>query len=87
MTIKTMNKTVYYLEHKDSGRRLKWYNTRTGARIAQKLRNRKLGFGDELERKIINDKEVCWYSTPRDGHAKGTWIVVEDVIDSVDLLE
>lgn len=82
-----MNKTVYYLEHNLTGRRLKWYSTLTGARIAQRLRNRRLGFGDELEREIKDDREICWYATNRDGHAQGTWVVVEDTIDSVDLLE
>lgn len=75
------------MEHKDTGRRLKWYRTLTGARIAQKLRNRRLGFGEELERVTQDDREVCWYSTARDGHAQGTWVIVEDTIDGVDLLE
>lgn len=82
-----MNKTVYYLEHKDTGCRLKWYSSRTGARIAQKLRNRRLGFGVELERVINDDREICWYSTSTEGHAQGTWIIVEDVIDSVDVFD
>ena len=81
-----MNKTVYYLEHKDSGRRLKWYRSRTGARIAQRHRNRKLGFGDLLERCTVDDREICWYALVNEGHAQGTWAIVEDVIDSVDLL-
>ena len=82
-----MNKTVYYLEHKDTGRRLKWYSSRTGARIAQKLRNRRLGFGRELERVTQDDREICWYTSNTEGHAQGTWIIVEDTIDSVDVFD
>ena len=82
----TMNKNVYYLEHRDSGRRLKWYKTLTGARIAQKLRNSHLGFGELVEREVIEDREQCWYKTRAGSETIGTWIIVEDVIDSVDLL-
>lgn len=82
-----MNKSVYYLEHRDSGRRLKWYKTLTGARIAQKLRNNNLGFGELVERELVNEREVCWYKTRTGSETVGTWIIVEDVIDSVDILE
>jgi len=82
-----MNKTVYYLEHSVSGRRLKWYSSRTGARIAQSLRNRGLGFVECLERTVSEDRETCWYSTALESPVQGTWIIVEDTIDSVDLLD
>jgi hypothetical protein len=69
--------TVYYLVHKDSLRRLKWYKTLAGARIAQRLRNRALGFTERLDRVVEDDREfeLC-------ANGVATYCIVEDVIES-----
>ena len=71
-------KTVYYIVHKDSGRRLKWYKTRAGARIAQRARNSHLGFRLRLERIVEGDQELelC------QGNVLATYVIVEDTIES-----
>ena len=45
-----MQQTIYYLVDSNSGHRIQWYRTLTGARIAQRLRNRRLGFDQRIER-------------------------------------
>jgi len=70
--------TVYYIVHKDSGRRLKYYRTRAGARIAQRARNSHLGFRLRLERIVEGDQELelC------QGNVVATYTIVEDTIES-----
>jgi hypothetical protein len=77
---------VYYLEHKDTGRRLKWYRTLAGARIAQRQRNHRLGFLTRVKR-IQEDTEhtsrelelcVCVDGTEQ----IATYTIVEDTVDS-----
>jgi len=75
--------TVYYIVHKDSGRRLKYYRTRAGARIAQRARNSHLGFRLRLERTIEADIEYELCATVE--HPQGilaSYCIVEDTIDS-----
>lgn len=75
-------RTVYYIEHKDTGRRVKYYKTRAGARIAQRARNSHLGFRLRLERIVDNDRELelC---VNVDGHQLiATYCIVEDTIES-----
>jgi hypothetical protein len=69
--------TVYYLVHKDSGRRLKWYKTLGGARIAGRLRNRALGFVERMNRIVEDDVEfeLC-------ANGVATYCIVEDTIES-----
>lgn len=79
--------TVYYLVHKDTGRRLKWYRTRAGARIAQRARNSHLGFRQRIQRVEIADNwecEQCEHSGG--GLVTATYCIVEDVIEQNDLL-
>ena len=77
-----MLKTVYYLVHKDTHRRLKYYRTLAGARIAQRARNSHLGFHTRIERISIVDNweaERCLDSNNRIVDA--TYCIVEDTID------
>jgi len=69
--------TVYYLTHKDTERRVKWYKTRAGARIAQRARNSHLGFRLRLERIVEGDQELelC-------ANGLATYTIVEDSIES-----
>jgi hypothetical protein len=70
--------TVYYLVDKNSQRRVKWYKTRAGARIAQRARNSHLGFRLRLERIVEGDQEweLC------QGPVVATYSIVEDTIES-----
>ena len=81
-----MLKTVYYLVHKDTGRRLKYYRTIAGARIAQRSRNARLGFHTRIERVEIYDNweaEQCMDSNNL--VVTATYCIVEDTIEQADL--
>jgi hypothetical protein len=69
--------TVYYIVHKDTGRRLKYYKTRGGARIAQRARNSHLGFRLRLERIVEGDQELELCT-----NGLATYSIVEDTIES-----
>lgn len=75
-----MQKTVYYLEHVDSSKRIKYYTTRTGARIACACRNRLLGFKDRIERVEEDMYEYEMY-TVENTLVRGTYCIVEDTIE------
>ena len=79
----TIMHTVYYIVHKDSGRRLKYYRTRAGARIAQRQRNAVLGFRLRLERTIEADieYELCATVDSPTG-ILATYCIVEDTVES-----
>jgi hypothetical protein len=83
----TMQKTVYYLVHKDTNERLRYYSSLAGARIAQRSRNARLGFLQRIERIEINDNwevEQCLI----DGEiVTATYCIVEDTIEQNDLLD
>jgi hypothetical protein len=80
-----MQKTVYYLTHVDTQRRLKYYTTLAGARIAQRLRNRALGFTDRVERVEQWDNwEVELCTTAHGELLTATWAIVETTVDSND---
>jgi hypothetical protein len=74
--------SVYYLTHKDTGRRLKWYKTLTGARIAQRSRNHRLGFVTRVERIVTEDSESELCVTVDNITMIGTYTIVEDTVDS-----
>jgi hypothetical protein len=80
-----MQKTVYYLTHKDTGERLRYYKSLAGARIAQRSRNARLGFVERIERVELGDNwevEQCLV----DGQiVTATYCVVEDTIEQNDL--
>lgn len=78
-----MQNTVYYLVHRDTGLRLRYYRTLSGARIAQRARNNSLGFRDRVERVSTFDNwevERCQLSSGTVVDA--TWCIVEDTIDT-----
>ena len=81
-----MQQTVYYLVHRDTQRRLKYYKTLAGARIAQRGRNHRLGFIERIERVQIWDNwevEIC---RGADGAIlEATYCIVEDTIEVEDL--
>jgi hypothetical protein len=77
-----MQQTVYYLVHKDTGRRLKWYKTLVGARIACRARNSRLGFTNRVERTVEADIEYELCATQEHSSILATYCIVEDYIDS-----
>ena len=83
-----MQTTVYYLVHKDTRERFRYYRSLAGARIAQRSRNSRLGFLRRIERveQFTNwEVELCELD---DGSiVEATYCIVEDTIDSNDLLE
>ena len=74
-------RTVYYLTHSESQRRLRYYSTVTGARIAQRSRNARLGFHHRLERVIIDCFEYERCLNCDDQVVDATWVIEEGVID------
>jgi hypothetical protein len=80
-------RTVYYLTHSVSDRRLKYYATLQGARIAQRSRNHRLGFHTRLERVCLGEREWerCLDSESRIVDA--TWVIEEGTVDSPDLAD
>jgi hypothetical protein len=81
-----MLKTVYYLVHKDTGERLRYYKTRGGARIAQRARNSHLGFRLRLERIELWDNLEAEQCTDSKGNiVTATYCVVEDTVEQEDL--
>lgn len=79
--------TVYYLIHADSERAIKYYHTRSGARIAQRLRNHRLGFHQRIERVEIGDREYERCLNSDQQIVDATWYIREATIDSPDLLD
>lgn len=83
-----MHQCVYYLTHKDTGLRLRYYRSLAGARIAQRQRNHSLGFTERIERVEIYENwevERCRLS---DGSlVDATWCIVEGTVDIEDLCE
>lgn len=74
-------KTVYYLVHWESMTRLKYYQTRVGARIAMRVRNHNLGF---VTRKDRLDNEAFEYElclTQDNLELTGAYCILEDTID------
>ena len=53
-----MLKTVWFLVHRDTARRLRAYATLAGARIAQRARNHRLGFTERLLREQQGSREI-----------------------------
>jgi hypothetical protein len=84
-----MRKTVYFLAHKDTGLRTHYYRTLAGARIAQRARNRLLGFQDRVERVQVGDNWEVERCELADGSiVDATWCIQEDTVDTLeDLLE
>ena len=77
-----MQQTVYYIVHKDTARRLKWYKTLAGARIAMRARNHRLGFVERVERCVEADIEYELCNTLELNRVLATYCIVEDTVDS-----
>ena len=78
--------TVYYIVHKDTLERIRYYKTRAGARIAQHARNSHVGFKHRIERIEIDDNcEVEQYSLQDGTVVTGTYCIVEDTVEQTDL--
>jgi hypothetical protein len=78
--------SVYYLVHWESARRIRYYRTLTGARIACRLRNLHLGFLARVEYQTEDTRtyELCTsLSGPK---CRATYCIEEDTIDTPDLL-
>ncbi len=83
-----MLKTLYFLTHKDTGERLKYYSSLAGARIAQRARNSHLGFLHRVERVCVGDNWEVECCELADGSiVDATWVIVEDTVDSEDFTE
>lgn len=80
-------RTIYYLAHSETDRRLRYYRTLAGARIAQRARNARLGFHTRIERVQIDSWEYERCLDSSGDIVDATWRIEEDVIDSVDLTE
>lgn len=79
-----MQRLVYYIEHWESNKRINYYTTRRGARIAARNRNLHLGFKERKGRLASNAYEYELYSI--ESHTvKGTYCIVEDYIETEDL--
>ena len=79
--------TVYYLTHKDTQRRLKWYRTLAGARIAQRQRNARLGFVTRIERTQEAGIEYELCSTLEMDSVLASYCIVEDTVDINDVYD
>jgi hypothetical protein len=82
-----MQKTVYYLVHRDTLERVRYYKTRAGARIAQRARNSQLGFLTRVERIELGDNWEVEQCLVDGGIVTATYCVVEDTIDYSDVLD
>jgi hypothetical protein len=81
-----MQKTVYYLVHKDTQERLRYYKSLAGARIAQRSRNARLGFVKRVERIELGDNWEVERCVLDDGTiVDATYTIVEDTIEQNDL--
>jgi hypothetical protein len=81
-----MQRTVYYLVHKDTQERVRYYKTRAGARIAQRARNSQLGFLTRVERIEISDNWEVEQCVVDGVIVEATYCIVEDTIEHADLL-
>jgi hypothetical protein len=55
---------IWYIVHTQSGQRLHWYRTLTGARIALRQRHRLMGFETRITRLVVDsedyqEQELC----------------------------
>jgi hypothetical protein len=81
-----MQRTVYYLVHKDTLERLRYYKSLAGARIAQRSRNARLGFVKRVERIELADNWEVERCVLDDGTVvDATYCVVEDTIEQNEL--
>jgi len=80
-----MFKTVYFLVDYTTSRRIRYYKTRQGARIAQRARNSQLGFEDRVERIELADNLEVEQCRLADGEiVTATYAIVEDTVEQED---
>jgi hypothetical protein len=92
-----MQQQVYYLVHKETGMKLKYYKTLSGARIAQRQRNHRLGFITRIDRvplyiqelELELEAELCLTTDDdnTDNHSIATYCILEDYIETLDILD
>ena len=81
------HKLVYFLVHKDTLERVRYYHSLGGARIAQRHRNARLGFHTRIARSSPQDNWEVEQCVDADGQLiTATYCIVEDTLDSPDLL-
>lgn len=78
-------RSIYYLTHTETDRRLRWYSTLTGARIAQRSRNSRLGFHTRIERVWVDNCEYERCLNSDNVVVDATWYIQEDHIDDLDI--
>ena len=80
--------TVYYLVHTESKRRIRYYRTQAGARIACRLCNLHLGFTTRVMRQRSEQLGQEYEIYMIDGElVQGTYSIEEDTIEGPDLLD
>jgi hypothetical protein len=80
-----MIKTVYFLVHRDTNEKLRFYHSRNGARIAQRQRNHRLGFIERVSRTEIRENcEVELCKLPDGSVVEATWCIEEGLIEQED---
>jgi hypothetical protein len=78
-----MHKCLYFLVHQHTGERcFRPYKTLTGARIAQRSRNRSLGFVERIERTSIGDNWEAEQCRVEGRIETATYFIVEYTVDS-----
>jgi len=81
-----MHKTVYYLTHQDTGQRLRYYKSLAGARIAQRARNRLLGFRRRIQRVESFDNWEVEQCELQDGTiVTATWVIEQGHVEQEDV--
>ena len=76
-------KTLYYLVHTESGRRIRYYGTLAGAHIGMRLRNRNLGFTKRIMLESSDELGTTWEVYEVNGLlVQGTYSIQEDHIES-----
>ena len=81
-----MIKVIYYLRHSDTHERcFRYYMTLAGARIAQRSRNRRLGFETRIARTTEAELEFEQCVNAEGKIVLATWVIEEDHIELMDL--
>ena len=81
-----MIKNIYYLKHSVTHERcFRYYETLAGARIAQRSRNRRLGYKTRIQRMVSEDLEFEQCVNAEGDLVLATWCIEEDHIDCVEL--
>ena len=82
-----MIKNVYYLRHSITHERcFRYYETLVGARIAQRMRNGRLGYKTRVQRIHDTDLEFEQCVNSQGALVLATWAIQEDHIDCVELI-